>query len=197
MLEAHLPGHGALVVAGPDARHGALHRGLDQVDARTDVVVVHDSSRPLASVAVLLSVIEAVRGGAVFAVPVVEITETVKELDETGRVRATVPRETLLRVQTPQAGHRAALIAAHLDCGLAELGSDEVLLPRPAVATADGAGFPVAVATADGSGPRVACVPGHPRAFPVLTAADLALAEALLAADTAEPGLSPGSEPAG
>jgi 2-C-methyl-D-erythritol 4-phosphate cytidylyltransferase len=68
-----------------------------------DVVVLHDARRPLAPAALVVAVVEAVRAGADAAVPVIEVTETVKEVDAAGRIVRTVPRETLLQVQFPQA----------------------------------------------------------------------------------------------
>jgi 2-C-methyl-D-erythritol 4-phosphate cytidylyltransferase len=75
---------------------------LSSVDG-AEVVVLHDAHRPLAPVALVVAVVAAVRAGADAAVPVLEVTETVKEVDAAGRIVRTVPRETLLQVQFPQA----------------------------------------------------------------------------------------------
>jgi 2-C-methyl-D-erythritol 4-phosphate cytidylyltransferase len=158
LLDAFLPGHGAELVDGAGSRHGSLHSGLSTVDRRAGTVVVHDADRPLAPADLVVRVVEAVRAGADLAVPVLEVTETVKELDDAGRVAGTVPRETLVRVQTPQAVRRVVLDRAHVDCP-----------PGP-----DG---PLVLA---GPADRVVTVDGDGDAFPVATAADLALAEAVL-----------------
>jgi 2-C-methyl-D-erythritol 4-phosphate cytidylyltransferase len=68
-----------------------------------DIVVLHDAHRPLAPPELVARVVAAVRAGADAAVPVVEVTETVKEVDAAGRIVRTVPRETLVQTQTPQA----------------------------------------------------------------------------------------------
>jgi 2-C-methyl-D-erythritol 4-phosphate cytidylyltransferase len=67
------------------------------------IVVLHDPHRPLAPAWLVADVVAAVRAGADAAVPVVEVTETVKEVDAAGRIVRTVPREALVQVQHPQA----------------------------------------------------------------------------------------------
>jgi 2-C-methyl-D-erythritol 4-phosphate cytidylyltransferase len=160
-LDGLLPSHCVLVVGGAPTRHESLHHVLSILDSSIEMAVLHDACRPLAPPAVVSRVVSAVEGGAPAAVPVVEVTETVKELDEAGRVGRTVPRESLVRVQAPQAVRRSLLDAAHAGCGAADLTADDdgALVP---------AGFPVQT------------VPGDHAAFPVLHPADLALAEAVL-----------------
>lgn len=68
-----------------------------------DILVLHDAHRPLAPPELVARVVAAVRAGADAAVPVVEVTETVKEVDAAGRIVRTVPRETLVQLQTPRA----------------------------------------------------------------------------------------------
>ena len=159
VLDACVPGHGATVVEGGATRHGSLHRGLSRVDVAVETVVVHDACRPLAPADVVVRVVKAVHDGADLAIPVLEVTETVKELDEAGRIARTVPRETLVRVQTPQAYRRGVLDRAHLGC-VPDPEDDLVVL---------------------GVGARIVTVEGHDDAFPVVRAHDLAFAEAVLA----------------
>jgi 2-C-methyl-D-erythritol 4-phosphate cytidylyltransferase len=158
-LDSSIPGHCAVVLEGGASRHASLHRALSAVDARAELVVVHHVSRPLAPADLVVRAVNAVRDGADLAVPVLAVTETVKEIDAEGRVVRTVPRETLVRVQTPQAVRRTVLVAAHLDCA-----------PDP-----DGDGVLA------GAGARVVTVEGHDRAFPVAYPHDLDYAEAVLA----------------
>jgi 2-C-methyl-D-erythritol 4-phosphate cytidylyltransferase len=145
----------SVVVATGTSAHDALHAGLAQV-ADADVVVLHDARRPLAPVELVVRVVDAVRDGADAAVPVVEVTETVKEVDPAGRIIRTVPRESLLQVQFPQAVRGPVLAAAHRSCR-----PDSPLIP---------------------SGARVSTVPGAPDAFAITTPYDLELAAAVLAA---------------
>ena len=161
VLDACLPGHHALLVDGAGSRHGSLHRGLAALDRRVRTVVVHDASRPLAPVDLVVRVLAAVRGGADLAVPVVALSETVKELDASGLVARTVSREALVRLQTPQAVRRELLAGAHADCSVAQVVADE--------------GGPLAPGT------RMSTVDGDEDGFPVVWPGDLAYAEAVLA----------------
>lgn len=162
VLDRYLPGPAPAVVDGAGTRHGSLHSGLAALDRRFETVVVHDACRPLAPADLVVRVLKAVYGGADVAVPVVEVTETVKELDGAGRIARTVPRESLVRIQTPQAVRRVVLEAAHAGCS------------GPAVAADEGGGLAAADA-------RLATVEGEDDAFPVIRPADLGYAEAVLA----------------
>jgi 2-C-methyl-D-erythritol 4-phosphate cytidylyltransferase len=162
ILDRFLPGTTPAVVDGAATRHGSLHCALAALDSRIETVVVHDACRPLAPAELVVRVLKAVYGGADLAVPVVEVTETVKELDGAGRIARTVPRESLVRIQTPQAVRREVLDAAHARC------------PGSAVDADEGG----SLATSDA---RLATVEGEDDAFPVIRSADLGYAEAVLA----------------
>jgi 2-C-methyl-D-erythritol 4-phosphate cytidylyltransferase len=161
-LDEVLPAGGAVIVDGAATRHGSMHRGLAALSDRVEIVVVHDACRPLAPADLVVRVVTAVHAGADAAVPVVELTETVKELDPAGRIVRTVPREALVRLQTPQAVRRLLLEAAHADCAAADLAADDAVLLAPPDA-------------------RLVTVDGDGDAFPVIQAADLAVAAAVLA----------------
>ena len=75
----------------------------------TEVVVLHDPHRPLAPASLASAVVAAVRAGADAALPAVEVTETVKEIDAGGRIVRTVPRDELVQLQYPRAVRAAAL----------------------------------------------------------------------------------------
>jgi 2-C-methyl-D-erythritol 4-phosphate cytidylyltransferase len=74
-----------------------------------EVVVLHDPHVPLAPASVVTAVVAAVRAGADAAVPVVGVTETVKEVDAGGRIVRTVPRDELVQLQYPRAVRPSAL----------------------------------------------------------------------------------------
>ena len=145
----------AVVLAG-GSRHQSLHIGLAAVGE--EVVLVHDACRPLAPPELAVRAVEAVRAGADLAVPVLEMTETVKELDAAGWITRTVPRETLVRVQAPCAARREVLAAAHRGCPATDENS-----------------------WLTGAGIRAVAVDGHDDAFAVVQDADLDLAAAVLA----------------
>jgi 2-C-methyl-D-erythritol 4-phosphate cytidylyltransferase len=108
---------GVLLAVGGATRSDSVRAGLARVPADSDVVLVHDAARPLASNALFARVIAAVRAGADGAVPGVGVTDTVKRVRD-DRVVETVSRENLVAVQTPQGFARAALVAAHAGDGV-------------------------------------------------------------------------------
>jgi 2-C-methyl-D-erythritol 4-phosphate cytidylyltransferase len=161
-LDAVLPPGDLVIVDGADTRHGSLHCGLAALGEQVDIVVVHDACRPLAPADLVVRVLKAVYSGADVAVPIVELTETVKELDPDGRIARTVPREALVRLQTPQAVRRILLDEAHAACARHGVGPDEVGVLAPPAA-------------------KLVTVDGDVDAFPVVHVTDLAFAEAVLA----------------
>jgi 2-C-methyl-D-erythritol 4-phosphate cytidylyltransferase len=148
-------------VAGGVERSDSVRSGLAVVPPDVDVVVVHDAARPLASDALFTAVIDAVRAGADGAVPGLPVADTLKRVDGT-RVHGTVDRAHLVVVQTPQAFRADVLRAAHAH------GRD---------ATDD-------AALVEAHGGCVVVVPGEPTNFKVTAPADLALAAAVLAAES-------------
>jgi 2-C-methyl-D-erythritol 4-phosphate cytidylyltransferase len=118
-LDALDDAHGAdVVVAGGATRAASVRAGLralaDLVD--DDVVVVHDAARPLASAALFHAVVDALADGAIDgAVPGLALTDTVKRVRSSSDalVVATVPRDDLVAVQTPQAFRLGVLRRAH------------------------------------------------------------------------------------
>jgi 2-C-methyl-D-erythritol 4-phosphate cytidylyltransferase len=109
-------GEGADVVTiGGSTRAASVRCGLAQC-GDADIVVVHDAARPLASPALFNLVVDAVKNGADAAIPGLAVTDTVKRvLREANEVRvaATVARDDLVTVQTPQAFRRDILDEAH------------------------------------------------------------------------------------
>lgn len=109
-------GEGAdVVVTGGATRAASVRAGL-ALCGDADVIVVHDAARPLASPALFHSVVDAVLAGADAAIPGLKLTDTVKRFAKNGNeivVAATLPREELVTVQTPQAFRREVLLRAH------------------------------------------------------------------------------------
>ncbi|MFI5047649.1 MAG: 2-C-methyl-D-erythritol 4-phosphate cytidylyltransferase [Acidimicrobiia bacterium] len=145
------------VVAGGATRADSVRAGLAAVPAEAEVVVVHDAARPLASPALFAAVVEAVRAGADAAVPALPVTDTVKRVVG-NRVEATVARDDLVVVQTPQAFRAAALRAAH--AGASDASDDAALVER--------------------AGGAVVVVPGDADNLKITTPVDLVVAGVLL-----------------
>jgi len=106
------------VVAGGDSRQASVHAALQIVPEAVDVVLVHDAVRPFVRMSRVSAVIQTTRrlGACSLAIP---ISDTVRkiELPESGDIAfgETVPREELVRVQTPQGFTPAWLRTAHDD----------------------------------------------------------------------------------
>jgi 2-C-methyl-D-erythritol 4-phosphate cytidylyltransferase len=97
---------------GGATRQQSATRGLEKVDADTDIVVIHDGARPFVAPALIDRCVEAAaeKGAVVVGLPA---RDTIKVIGAGGLVRATPERHTLWEVQTPQAFRRELIIAAH------------------------------------------------------------------------------------
>ncbi len=100
------------IQAGGKTRQDSVRKGLEMVDDRDDIIVIHDGVRPFLSEELIdLSIREAVRNGAV--VPVIPLTDTVKLVGEDGIIRNTLGRNDLRLAQTPQAFRREIILEAY------------------------------------------------------------------------------------
>lgn len=99
----HRLGMTIAVTAGGAERYLSVVRGLAALsEVQPDsVVLIHDAARFLVPAEVIRRVAEAAaEHGA--ALPVLDVVDTVKIVDEGEQVRETVPRESLRLAQTPQ-----------------------------------------------------------------------------------------------
>lgn len=94
------------VVAGGARRQESVARGLAHIGG--GIVAVHDGARPLVTPELIAAAIEALPGwdGVVAAM---RATDTVKEADADGAVRATLDRDSVWLAQTPQVFDAAVL----------------------------------------------------------------------------------------
>ncbi len=114
VAECDIPDHWTVSVAhGGRERHESVRFGLDALHDSVRTVLVHDAARPLAPVEVFERVVQAVRRSGDAVIPVLPVTDTMKRVTELGIVTATVPRDELVAVQTPQGFPRDTLAAAH------------------------------------------------------------------------------------
>lgn len=100
-------------VHGGASRSRSVHAGLRALEghAPETVVLIHDAARPFLSAALLSRALEAGAKGA--AIPVLPVTDTVKQLDAHGIITGTVDRSGLRTVQTPQVFPLAQIAEAH------------------------------------------------------------------------------------
>ena len=147
----------AAVVSGGATRAESVRAGITAIGPDADVIVVHDAARPLASKQLFEEVVSAIQSGADAAVPGLAVTDTIKQV-KNGRVTATLDRDTLMAVQTPQAFRAASLRAAHE--GKLEATDDAALV--------------------EAQGGTVVVVPGDADNLKITTTADLRVARMLL-----------------
>jgi 2-C-methyl-D-erythritol 4-phosphate cytidylyltransferase len=103
----------AVVVAGGRTRQDSVSRGLAVLADDVDLVLVHDAARAFVPPDVVERVVAALRNGADAAIPVVPVTDTIREQTHSGALGNTVDRSRLLAVQTPQGFLKDVLVEAH------------------------------------------------------------------------------------
>jgi 2-C-methyl-D-erythritol 4-phosphate cytidylyltransferase len=154
----------AKITPGGSERQDSVRIALELTSVESELVIVHDAARPLATPEMFEACLAAAAraGGAIAAIPV---SDTLKRIADDGRsIVATVARAGLWQAQTPQAFRRELLVTAH----------------RRAVAEA-------IVATDDAdlverTGVRVEVVEASTANIKITTASDLAMVEAIIAA---------------
>ncbi len=97
------------VAGSPRLRQDSVAAGLKALPPECDSVLIHDAARPLATARLYNAVLDALAAlpdGAAGVIPGLGITDTVKQVraapEGLPQVRATLPREELVAVQTPQ-----------------------------------------------------------------------------------------------
>jgi 2-C-methyl-D-erythritol 4-phosphate cytidylyltransferase len=162
--ELHAAPSGTVAVAGGAVRSQSVREAL-RVAGPGDPVIVHDAARPLASPELFRRTLaELTQTGADAVIAAAPVSDTIKEVGADGRtVTATLDRERLWAVQTPQVFRRAALEEALFEA------SDELL-----TAATDDAWL---IETAGG---RVRVAAADPQNIKVTSLTDLRFAELLL-----------------
>lgn len=182
LVVVHTPGHRQafesvvaswpvddLVPGGP-TRTQSVHAGLEVLgDVAT--AAVHDAARPLTPSAVMLRVLDAVSGDVVAAAPGLPVPDTLKRVEDAGRVVATLDRRGVWAVHTPQVFHGATLRSV-------------VAWSKDRVATDDLTLVEEAIEAGVVSG-HVTLVRGDVRDLKITYPSDLATAAALLSAEGA------------
>jgi 2-C-methyl-D-erythritol 4-phosphate cytidylyltransferase/2-C-methyl-D-erythritol 2,4-cyclodiphosphate synthase len=146
------------LVEGGETRQASVRAALAQVREAVEIVAVHDAARPFAPPDLFSRVLEAVEDGAVGAVPVLGVTDTVLRV-RGGVVEGAEPRDELALGQTPQAFRTSVLREAH------------------AKAEATGASFSDDASLLRWAGFDVRAIPGDPANVKITTLADLAQAD--------------------
>ena len=153
------------ITPGGIERQDSVRIALDLTSAESELVIVHDAARPLATPAIFDACLAAAArtGGAIAAIPVADTLKRVAD----GSIIATVARASLWQAQTPQAFRRALLTAAH-----------QRALDEKITATDD-------ADLVERTGARIEVVEASTTNIKITKQSDLAIVEAMIAARTA------------
>lgn len=116
------------IMAGGAERQDSVYRGLQGLSPGVDWVLIHDGVRPFVTPEKIKSCREAALtyGAAVLAV---QTKDTIKLVDDTGRIVSTPDRRSLWAVQTPQAFRLSLIREAHERARAAQFtGTDDATL---------------------------------------------------------------------
>jgi 2-C-methyl-D-erythritol 4-phosphate cytidylyltransferase len=150
-----------LTVGGAE-RQESVFNGLRTAEKLgAQIVAIHDGVRPLVTETVIIRCLHgAMETGA--CIPGIPAFDTVKSVDEQGRIRQTLPRDRLWLAQTPQSFRFDLILAAH------EAARREGFRGTDDASLVERLGHPVMM------------IPGSRRNIKITTPEDLLLAEALL-----------------
>ena len=152
------------ITVGGIERQDSVRLALELTSAESDLVIVHDAARPLATPAIFESCLAtAMRVGA--AIAAIPVSDTLKRVDN-GAIVETIARATLWQAQTPQAFRRDLLVAAH-----------QRALDDKIIATDD-------ADLAERTGTRVEVVEASTTNLKITTPSDLAIVEAIVASQS-------------
>lgn len=98
------------IIDGGSSRQKSVYNALKQV--KNDYVLIHDGARPLIRKDTISYVMEAVLDKNAVTV-MTKTTDTIKEVDENGRIIRTIDRSKLYNTQTPQAFKTSIIKEAH------------------------------------------------------------------------------------
>jgi 2-C-methyl-D-erythritol 4-phosphate cytidylyltransferase len=151
----------AHLVAGGKQRQNSVYNGLEALEQKRGLVVVHDGVRPLIEPQQISSCIAVAQdnGACILGIPAFD---TIKRVDDANTIETTINRECLWLAQTPQVFRYNILHRAHrkaITDGYA--GTDDALL-------------------VERIGYRVKIISGSKTNLKITTTEDLAIAEALL-----------------
>jgi 2-C-methyl-D-erythritol 4-phosphate cytidylyltransferase/2-C-methyl-D-erythritol 2,4-cyclodiphosphate synthase len=148
-----------LVVSGGATRQRSVAAGIAALAPSVETVLVHDAARAITPSSLFDNVTAAVRASGTGVIPVLAMSDTIKQTDAAGRVERTLDRSSMVAVQTPQGFPRRHLVAAY------------------AVVSED---FTDDAAVYASAGHSVTVIDGDDRAFKITTASDLRRAEGIV-----------------
>ena len=150
------------IVKGGKERYHSVFQGLSACE-HTDYVLIHDGARPFIGQEVIRHTMDEVqkKHACIAAVPV---KDTIKKVDENGKVEDTPPRKSLYTVQTPQAFSYSLIYDSYqkmIADGREDVTDDAMVVEQE-------------------TGTKILLVEGSYQNIKITTPEDLAIAEALL-----------------
>ncbi|MCL2365203.1 MAG: 2-C-methyl-D-erythritol 4-phosphate cytidylyltransferase [Defluviitaleaceae bacterium] len=148
------------IIAGRNTRAQSIREAIHAIHPASDMILIHDGVRPLVSTALIAAIAQAARQyGA--AIPGLPCVETLKQVNASGEITATVDRARLWQVQTPQGFNRALLCTAYENIAdISHLTDDASLI--------------------EANGGTVYIIPGEKRNLKITTPEDMQIANAIL-----------------
>ncbi len=98
------------IIQGGDSRQKSVYNALKYVT--NEFVIIHDGARPLIKPGVISQIMDSVIHNRAVSV-MTKTTDTIKEVDENGRIIKTIDRSKLYNTQTPQAFKTELIKNAH------------------------------------------------------------------------------------
>ncbi len=115
------------IIAGGKTRGESVSKGLSEVSPESEIVLIHDGVRPCVKASLIEECIKNAKKYGASALGV-KPKNTIKKVDKNGFIEATVDRETLVEIQTPQCFQKEVILKAYEnfdpsatdDCALVE-----------------------------------------------------------------------------
>jgi len=150
------------IIAGRATRAESIREAIQAIHPASETILIHDGVRPLVSDALITTIVQAARKHGA-AIPGLPCADTLKQVDPSGKITASVDRTHLWQVQTPQGFTRAIICDAYANASNIANHTDDASL----------------VAT---NGANIHLIPGEKRNLKITTKEDLQIANALLEA---------------
>ncbi|MEQ9488405.1 MAG: bifunctional 2-C-methyl-D-erythritol 4-phosphate cytidylyltransferase/2-C-methyl-D-erythritol 2,4-cyclodiphosphate synthase [Alphaproteobacteria bacterium] len=148
-------------VSGGDTRQASVLAGLEALaGCGARYVLISDAARPFVTQGQIDRLLAALDAGEQAVIPAIAVVDTLKKADADGIVETTVSRDSLFRVQTPQAFLFDVILSTHRDHTGDDLTDD--------------------AAVAEAAGIRVKLVEGNPANVKLTLPEDMRMAESAL-----------------
>lgn len=119
------------IVCGGKTRQESVLKGFNRVSEDDKCVLIHDGARPLVDERIISDVAQALKKHSAVTCAV-KVKDTVKQIDQNGKVVKTLDRDALVAVQTPQGVNVADYLTAVNKAGDVSIFTDDTSLMEAA-----------------------------------------------------------------